>query len=523
MIKNIIIFILLATTTLKAQLEKNVQLEVVGRPTWQMLIPLEDNGVLLMVKTDLTKINFYNFDSDLNKRWEKEVFLDAEAPPKAYTLTGNGLSLMFSETSGMYYQVFQFDLQTGNLSQSGFELREFFVDQDYVFLGDKVIMAGSNEKGAAFYTYHIDKNEGALSTKEGIEGKVAVNSFQYNPGNGTIEALWSVKTIGYANEKKKKGPFTKDAFLVHALLDTLGNTIVKNEIKQSGGKFPVNGKIVNLSNGDKVIMGNYQSNAGDKGVFLYNMTTNTGLNTFSYSQLLRGNVSLTAKEMTELMTTYDFIPNQPIEGDNKILYGGVFMKPQFQTVTQQSPFYNNGSPYGYGSNRYGYNTMNNRNSTTKQIFQGYHYPLGFLMELTPEGNLLSSNRVDINNLSKDMLPALAYNEKGSVSYCVNGNLATKNYQIGTKPILYKLSNETVANAKTANAAFLPAYTGVQFWYDNYFIAEGSRSKIEAISINDKLSSKPAKKGLFGRKKNNTPDSYSQVRKIIYLTKIASGI
>ena len=522
MIKKIILLLLIASTTLKAQLEKNVQIEVVGRPSWQMMIPLQDNGLLVMVKTDITKIHFYNFDSDLNKRWDKEVFLDAEAPPKAYTLTGEDLSLMFSETSGMYYQVFQFDLASGELSQTGFELREFFVDQDYVFLGDKVIMAGSNEKGAAFYTYDLDENVGELSAKEGIEGKVSVNTFQYKPENGTIEALWSVKTTGYANEKKKKGPFTKDAYLVHAILDTAGNTIVKNEIKQVAGKFPLDGKIVTLSNGDKIVVGNYQSNAGDKGVFYYNMTHPMGLSTFSYSQLLRGNVSLTAKELTELMTTYQFYPNQPIEGDNKIYYGGVFMKPQFQTVTQQSPYYSN-SPYGYGSSRYGYNNMGNRNSTTKQIFQGYHYPLGFVMELTPEGNLLTSNRVDINNLSREVLPALAYNEKGSVSYCVNGNLATKNYQIGTKPILYKLSNETIANAKSAIPGSIPSYTGVQFWYDNYFIAEGSRSKIEAISINDKLANKPAKRGLFGRKKNNSPNSYSQVRKIIYLTKIASGI
>ena len=149
--------------------------------------------------------------------------------------------------------------------------------------------------------------------------------------------------------------------------------------------------------------------------------------------------------------------------------------------------------------------------------------MGFVVELETNGELIVSNRIDINNLSGQIEPALAYNEKGAVSYCLKGDLATNNFNIGTRPMLFKLSEED--RKSIANSAAIPSYSSVKFWYDNYFIAEGSRSKIEAISVNDNLEDKkqPERRGLFGRKKNKTPATYAQVRKIIYLTKVASGM
>jgi hypothetical protein len=524
-VKYLFIFLFLGYNTVYAQLEKNVQLEVLGRPSWQMLIPLEENGLILLVKTDLTKVTVFRFNKDLEKLWEKEVYLDVEKAPKAYTLANNHISLLFSETSGMYYQVFKVDLSTGVIDQDGFELREFFMEHDYVFLGDKVLMAGSNAKGAAFFQHSFKQDEGRLIKSESILGQVAVNLFEYLPDNNTIESLWSVKTKGYANESKKKGEFIKDAFIVHAILDTAGVIISKTEIKQSGGKFPLDAKLLRLSGGSKVIVGSYKSNLGDKGIYVYPLNTNAKMKTYSFSSLLSGRNSLSVEDLQQIIGNYSFLANQPLEGDHTIIFGGVFVKPQFQTVTQQDRgnLYNS----GYGRSRYnGFSNLGNqrRNSTSREIFRGYHYPTGFVMELSIDGELLMVNRIDINNLTSEVQQALAYNQKGAVSYCLKGDLAANNFNIGTKPLLYKLSEENKDPLLVRNLAFIPAYNEVKFWYSNYFIAEGSKTKIEAVSVNDNISEdgNTKRKGLFGRKKKKTPASYSQIRKTIYLTKIASG-
>ena len=44
-----------------------------------------------------------------------------------------------------------------------------------------------------------------------------------------IESLWAIKTIGYSNEKKKKGEFAKDAYLAQLDFDTLGNVLKINK------------------------------------------------------------------------------------------------------------------------------------------------------------------------------------------------------------------------------------------------------------------------------------------------------
>ncbi len=524
--RNIFLLLLLLTQQVFSQVEKNVELEVVGRPSWQMMIPMQEDGLIFLVKSDITKAMVYRFDKDLNKLWEKEVYLDAEDPPKAYTLADDHITLMFSETSGMYYQVFKFNLATGDTDQDGFELREYFVDEDYVFLGDKVIMAGSNEKGAAFFIHDFKEDMGKLKEQDQIQGKVSVNLFEYLPESGIIESLWSVKTKGYSNEKKKKGEFVKDAFVVHALLDTAGNVISKTEIKQAGGKFPLDARLVRMPDGEKLVMGMYQSNAGDKGIYAVNLSNPSKLKTYSFTSLLKGRQALSVKDLEALMTSYQFMPNTPVLGEDKVIFGGSFVKAQFQTITEEDPNYRY-SPYGstYGRSRYNpYYTSRNSRTTSRQVFRGYHYPVGFILELSANGDFINANRVDLNNVSFQVEPAIAYNEKGAVAYCLKGDLAANNFNIGTKPLLYKLSEDEKKDLNPSALSYIPTYTGVRFWYNNYFIAEGSRSKVEAISVDNEFQKENSKKkrGLFGRKRDNTPSSYAQVRKIIYLTKIASG-
>jgi hypothetical protein len=513
----LILSILFGTYTSFGQLQQNVEIEIVGMPSWQLLIPMQADGLILFIKTDQTKAKVIHMDKNLVKIWEKDIFLDVERAPTAYTFDADNATFLFRETSGMYYQLFKFNLKSGEYSNKGFELREYFQDQDYVFLKNKLIMAGASEKGGAFYEYNFETEKGKL-IDNGIIGNVRVQEFKYNPENKKIESLWAVKTIGYSNEKRKKGAYTKEAFLSYVDFDTLGIKIFQKDLKQKNGNFPMDGKMLRI-NGNKAVIGTFQDIKGEKGIFYndLNGSITADFKTFTYSELLKGNPEIPAADIKRLVKDYTFLMNEPVKNNDGLVVGGVFFKAEFKNVSEQvyDPYgnQNNGSRYGNNSSIFG---RNSTRSQTKRVFLGYNYPLGFVLNLDETGNNISSNRIDINQVSPQIKPAISYNSSGAVAFCVKGNLAAKNFNIGTKPILYKLSNDETAQTKNQN--YIPQYQEVQNWYDNYFIANGSKNKLEVLKIeNTSEVSKTKRK----RNRNNVP-SFTQVRKTIYLTKIASG-
>jgi hypothetical protein len=182
---------------------KTVEIEVSGNPTWQKVILLGQEGLLFFVKKDITKALIIKFDTDLNKVWEKEFFLDVERNPTSYYLDNHQVTFLFSENQGMYYQLFSFDLKDGKEENRGFEIRDFFQDQSFVAFKDRILIAGINEKGGVFYDFDFKSNEGEFSATD-LSGKAQVQFVQYNSQTHLIEMLWSIKEQGYSNEKKKK-------------------------------------------------------------------------------------------------------------------------------------------------------------------------------------------------------------------------------------------------------------------------------------------------------------------------------
>jgi hypothetical protein len=62
-------------------------------------------------------------------------------------------------------------LATGNFKNKGFELRDYFDNQNYVFLKNKVMLAGANKAGAAFYTFDFGTEEGKMIPLD-VKGRV---------------------------------------------------------------------------------------------------------------------------------------------------------------------------------------------------------------------------------------------------------------------------------------------------------------------------------------------------------------
>lgn len=505
---RLVLLLLLFSTNLFAQIIQNVELEVVGKPSWQNIIPIGKNGLLLFVKTDQAKAKAVMYDGDLQKKWESEVFLDVERAPTAYTFDQQQITFLFRETSGMYYQVLIFDLITGTFKNKGFEIRNFFDDQNYVFLKNKVMLAGTTKEGAAFYTYDFLSEEGKMISLD-IKGKVALQEMNYEEKSGKIHSIWSVKEMSYSNAKKKKGEYIKDAFLNVSVFDTSANVLETNKISQKSGNFPMTAKSVVMADHSRVIVGTYQAKNGDRGMFyLPDYKENVSKVTFkSFAELLQGQPELSQTDLQKLLKEYTFLMHEPIINNQSLTMGGAFYKPEYKTVSQQ--VYN---PYdNFSPNRTsGFGRSNNR---TQTVFSGYNYSVGFIANVQTNNSYMVSNRIDIKQMSPQVRQPLSFNNAGSVAYCVRGNLATKNFNIGTKPILYKLSDEEQTNS---NQSFLPAFQEVKFWYDNYFIANGSKNKLEVLKLPN------GEKTVNKKRKKKQSPTFTQVRKTIYLTKIASG-
>ena len=509
--KKLLIVVLFLSYTVSAQVLKTVEFEISGRPTWQRLIPLGKDGIIIFAKKDITKAVVARFDTDLNKLWESEIFLDAERKPSSYTVDKERITFIFSEAQGMYYQVFSIGIKDGKFDNKGFELREYFQDQDYVIFKNKILMAGINEKGAAFYDFNFDESLGDFISAE-LTGKAQVQYFNYNQQKNIIESLWAIKESAYSNEKKKKGEFIKDAYVVYAKYDTSGRLIIKNTIASNAGNFPLTGILTEIDSTTKVITGTYQSNSGAKGIYFSKIedgkTTQTKF--FDYRQLLKGLPVIDDATIKKIGDNFLLLPTKPVFGNNTLTFGGTFFQPNYQTVTTSTPYYNGYDPYpSYG--RYSNSTYNYPRSQSKQVFKGYNFLNGFVASFDMDGNLVMQNRVDMNQISPQIQEALAVSENKSTAVCIKGNLAVINLSEFTKPATYRLSDETI---DMKNAQFVPSYHGVRNWYENYFIADGSRIKYEAIKDLDAPKEKPN-----NRKKGQQALPQTNIKKIIYLSKV----
>jgi hypothetical protein len=397
----------------------------------------------------------------------------------------------------------------------GFELREYFQDQNYIYFDNQILMAGLNENGASFYKYNFKADVGELISA-GLRGKTKVQYFKYLPEKNIIESLWSVKVLGYTNEKKKKGEFIKDAFVVFAKYDTTGKLIQKNIIHSSAGNFPLTASLTKIDSVTKIITGTYQSNTGNKGLFFSKIDADkTTLTKFyDYRILLKGTPNIDDEIVKKIANSHIFSPSEVSIDNNVISLGGTFYKSIYQVVSSSSPFYNNSNPYTANNPLFLNANFNNPHSQSKQVFKGYSYLNGLVANFDLEGNLMSQSRVDLSQLSPQLDVALAISSNKSVVTCVKGNLLIGNNLGFTNAKTFKLSDE---EGDVKNAQYIPTYQGVRNWYENYFIANGSRIKFEVLKDKNAPKEKPSK-----RKKGQQQLPETNIKKIIYLSKVRSS-
>jgi hypothetical protein len=485
---------------------KTVELEVSGNSTWQKIISLGQEGLLFFVKKDITKALIIKFDTDLNTVWENEVFLDVERKPSSYYLDNHQITFLFSENQGMYYQQLSFDLKNGKEKNRGFEIRDYFQDHSHVAFKDRILIAGINEKGGVFYDFDFKLNEGEFFATD-LSGKPQVQFVQYNSQTHLIETLWSIKEQGYSNEKKKKGEFIKNAYVVYAKYDTLGKLISKNAIQSNAGNFPLTAQLTRIDSLKSVVTGVFQSKNGVKGIYFskieYDKTIFTKF--YDFRKLMVGTENQNEEQLNKLSSTFSFLSAQTIFTENQIFLGGSFYQPSYQLINTDNPDY-------VGNNINSFNSI--QKTKSKQVLSSYNYSFGFTASFDLSGNLLKQQLLEIKQTSAELDDVLAINNQNAVAICNKGNLILTNPKSLKETNSYKLSNE---NDETKNNQFIAKFRNVKNWYENYFIADGSRIKFEVI----KEMSAPKEKA-SRRKKRQRQIPETNVKKIVYLSKILNS-
>lgn len=476
-------FLTLLSLPLPAQVLRSATLEVVGSPGWYKAIPLKQEGLVMIVKEDQTRFKVVRLDAQLNKLWDQDLFLDTETGPAAVALHAGRLTLMFSETSGMYYQLLDFDLKNGEYVRKGFEIREFFQDKGLVMYDDKALLTGINEKGLAYFIYDFNKDSGKL-VQTALTGKIELQDVRKEE-DGVLNILAVEKTMGYSNEAKKKGEYVKSSQVTEVRTDTAGQVLSRKNIVQSSGRFPVSGT---RQNG--LVSGIYQQPDGGKGMYFSFLKEERNIPVFyrPFSELAGDQQE--GKQKEKFLKNAEWLVIPPAAGSDGIHIGGVFYTPQFQTVAT-----------GRGYDAYGNRTG------SRTVFAGMEFSHARVFGLDHDGKVLFQNSIAVNQLLGQLTAPLSINSAGAVAYVSNGKVLVKNFNIGSRAIAYQLTDD-----KGDGSPFVAGYRQTLHWYDNVFLAIGTQSRIEAQQAAPST----------GKKKKKRSIPYTQTRKTYFLTSISAG-
>jgi hypothetical protein len=456
------LLLLLSAPSLFGQILHSAQLEIIGSPGWYKAVNLQERGLVMILKEDQTRFKIVRYDHSLQKRWDQDLFLDAEAGPASLQVYGDRLALLFSETSGMYYQWIDFDLNTGEYVRKGFEVREFFQDKGITVWGKRWVMIGTNKEGLALYIYNPQEDKTEYY-KAILPGHYEIQQTMISGENLRILAI--AKTMGYANEKKKKGEYVKSSHLLEVQVDSSGKVISQKAVLPSGGKFPVQGYAV----GDSEVYGLYQQPDGSKGLFVSttDQTTNIPYMYSSFEELL----DTEDKGKLKYLKAADYQLVPPGVGEDKYYLGGIFYTPKWD-----------------------------KNGASAK--PDWEYSQAQILVINSDHKVEEVLRVALPQVVSPGLIPLSVNNSGVLAYVMNGKLLLRNFKIGTKPLAYALSEDKVS-------PFVAGYRQVLHWHGNVFLGIGTQQKTEAQHIS-------------GTQKKKRPIPYTQTRKTFYLTAISAG-
>ncbi len=505
-----------------AQQLKQVEIQANGQLDWQYLFPMDD-GVVLIYKNQFTTATVIRFDKELNLIWKSNFQVEAERTPKAFSNTKNIISILFSDNQSVIFKVFDVNLSSGEVKNSGFEIKQFFDDQDYLVVKNKVFVAGSTESGVAIYKYDKETEIGVMDSKN-IGGLLSLQSFEYNEETHLIEAAYTCQKT-YPQSKRqvnlKEKPVIISSEILFLQIDTTGKIVNQVNLEQQNDNHPLNAKVHRLAGDGFALSGLYRNPNGNEGVYFAKIrgAEKEFIKFYGFQELFR-DVEITPDVKKVLLTQFQFKLHEIEYKDNQFVVAGEFYRPEYQTVTDfvNSPFGYGGFGGGFGGfgRGYGYDPFyGNQRTQTRQVFVGYKFANGLVYTFDNLGSLKTTHLVGVDKLSKEVSESFAFSSNNELALCKSGKILVTRLDDPGIQQNYQLSTEIDPKTKTPKAI----YTTVSHWYDNIFIALGTKNIEESYQL--KANELPVEKGIFGNKKTPRNAQGIRIKRTIYLTKIAS--
>ncbi len=481
---------------------KRLEIPVPANADNFFIIPVRENGVLLLTQASRSGYNLVRFDTNLDRVWQVEGTISDNLDYVNYSYDGKDVYLLFSKFRSNRYQVIKVYVGPGFTekfdiySVDKLEVSEFKAHRDAVYIAGVV-----REQPVLLYTNLQTRQSKLLPSA--MKGSAEIQSIDIDSVNHKVNVTYSVK----------KGKMYQ---LVVKAFDDDGRQDSQVILEPEDEFALLNGKLSPLTDTTQLMIGTYgyksmQSTTRgpvSQGVYMSQITPEEVLPTRYYSftdfknffsflspreqerkerQIARQKEKGGDLKLNYQLLVHDLVPH----GDQYILVAEAF-QPTFR-YQNNYPYGGFGSPYGFGSpfgsmySPYGWGwglwSMNpwyggSRGffGNNQQVFDGWQYTHAVVAGFDKKGNLLWDNSFEIDNVKtmklkekvrtslRDGQVTLFYSNNGAIrSKTIKDNLVMDNSPVQETPIVTARDGDKVRRNSNDD---------LEYWYDNYFLAWG---------------------------------------------------
>jgi hypothetical protein len=483
-----------------AQSIKRFEIPVPNENFQVQVIPLKEDGVLLLSKTGRTTFTVTKFDGDLTKSFTLDGQLEENQSYVDFHRDGRDVYLLFAKQNSDLYHVIKVSTGIGVLTKyvfeaiSRFEISEFKVHNNIAYL------AGMVREEPVLLSIGLNIAKPRIIAG-GMKGNASITSIDFDDTEDLLSVTYSVK----------KG---RSSYVVIKKINVNGKIIDQYTIEPDEDFGLLTGKTFTTVDGTELLIGNfgykgYQSNGvpmsqglyigkvGDESTEFLNYHSFTDFKNFfkfmstRQQEKIEKQIERKKERGGDLKLNYRVLVHDVIKKDNQYILVAEVFYPEFR--------YNNNNPYGMGSafgspfwgrsmmynpylmNRYwGLNSwawnpwLWSNNSFNNQQFDGFKYTHAVVAGFDEKGKLLWDNSFSFDEVkSMDLkekvkvkvdndILTLVYSNKGKLnSKIVKGNEVLE----GNKSVEISTNREGDKVRDNQNE-------DIEYWFNNYYLAYG---------------------------------------------------
>lgn len=471
---RLVVFLLLLSLASKAQFSiverVNIDLSITDNDEFNV-VPLHEKGLIVLntksnnFGRDL-ELHFIKFDTTLLNNWDATFQPGFLYKLLKYYETENYLYCLFREDEKDNLKILRLDVNSGDMVMTETKLlTNMEIDMFSVIKSKAVIGGRYNDRPVIELVSLFGQSSKVLP--EIHSNNIKINNIEVNEREGLIYVM--MKNVRNCKISLK-------------VYDYEGKIVGKENMGDKN-KIPLNGRLIQIPNGDYLMAGSYADNCSEYsvGFYTYNLSHPEPMNFYDFVDLdnflsymsekrqerLKNRISKKTEKGKEFKLRQRLMIQDPIEmPDGMILMAEVFY-PEYKNYSQG--FYAVGRNYRWGGNNY-------------YAFNNFRYTHSLILKFDKSGKIIMDNSISMNELESRTLDNKAQvNMSGGnyiIAYADEGTIKTtildQNFENKKEvPFMLDQKDETVLSTLQSE---------LSSWYPHHFIAYGVRNIRSTTSI-----------------------------------------